>query len=281
MGTPRIAGAITPLVTPFRSDGVVDEAAFRCLVAWQIGEGIQGLAIGAAEGEGWSLTDRERVALVAWAREECGDSVPVIGAVLANGTAEARRLASLLRDAGADAALLASPCYNRPTMDGVVAHVAQVAAVGLPIIIANAPGRSAIDLMPGTIARIAMIRGVVGVVDASRDLARPLATLARTPPEFIQLCGADELMTTFNLNGGAGAVSTVANLLPKNCVWLQQACQAHDWLAAQRIQHDVGEMACALPAFGLAAALKARLHQAGRLQSPAVRPPEVALLLQT
>ncbi len=280
MGVPRIAGAITPLVTPFLSDGVVDEASFHHLVVWQVREGIQGLAIGAAEGEGWSLTDHERVALVALAKKECGDSVQVIGAVLANGTAEARRQAVLLRDAGADAALLASPCYNKPTMDGVVAHVAQVAAVGPPLIIANAPGRSAIDLLPTTIARIAAIPGVVGVLDTSRDLARPLATLTSTPPRFIQLCGADELMTTFNLNGGTGAVATVANLVPKTCVWLQQACQAHDWLAAQRLQHELTETVGALPVFGLAAAIKARLHQTGRLQSPAVRLPEVPALLQ-
>ncbi len=140
---------------------------------------------------------------------------------------------------------------NRPTMDGVVAHVAQVAAVACrsPSLMLRSFGHRS-DAR-GTIARIATIRGVVGVVDATRTDRAPFGDAGENAPEFIQLCGADELMTTFNLNGGAGAVSTVANLLPKNCVWLQQACQAHDWLAAQRIQHDLGEMACALPAFGL------------------------------
>jgi 4-hydroxy-tetrahydrodipicolinate synthase len=275
----RIRGVITPIVTPFCADGTVDETAFRRLVAWQVEEGADGLVVGAAEGEGWSLTDHERVALLTSAIRECGDRVRVIGALLSNGTAEARRQAALLRDAGADAALLASPCYNKPTMDGVVAHVAQVAAVGLPLVIANAPGRSAIDLLPATIARIATIPGVVGVLDNSRDLARPLATLTSTPPSFIQLCGADELMTTFNLNGGMGAVATVANIVPKTCVWLQQACQAHDWLAAQRLQHELTGTVGMLPTFGLAAALKARLLQGGRLQTPAVRLPEVAPLL--
>jgi 4-hydroxy-tetrahydrodipicolinate synthase len=279
MGMPRFTGAITPIVTPFQTDGSVDEAAFRRLVAWQVAEGINGLVIGAAEGEGWSLTDQERVALVQSAKRECGDKVRVIGAVLANGTAEARRLTTLLRDAGAEAALLASPCYNRPTMDGVVAHVDQVAAIGLPLIVANAPARSAIDLRPATITRLATIPAVIGVLDASRDLARPLETLTRTPPAFIQLCGAEDLMTTFNLNGGSGAIVAVANLFPKTCVWLQQACQAHDWLAAQRLQQDLTETMGALATFGVAATLKARLHQAGRLPSAAVRLPEVAHLL--
>jgi 4-hydroxy-tetrahydrodipicolinate synthase len=220
----RIGGAITALVTPF-SDGRVDHRRLSEFVEWQIGEGINGLAPACVAGEAPTLSEDERLGVIRCCVEAAAGRVPVLAGLCANSTETAVVLARATRAAGADAILLGTPFYNRPGQKGLRLHVETVARkVDVPIIICNDPARAAIDLTAETLDHLAALQPVVGICDASGDLARPMALSARLGDRFIQLSGHDATAFGFNTMGGGGTVSVVANLVPRLWADMDEAC---------------------------------------------------------
>lgn len=209
-------GSFCALLTPFR-DGGLDERAFRDFVEWQITEGTQGLVPCGTTGESPTLTHDEHDRVVSLAVEQARGRVPVMAGTGSNSTAEAIRLTRHAREAGADAALLVMPYYNKPTQEGMYAHFEAVHdATDIPLYIYNIPGRSVVDMEVGTMARLAGLPRVAGVKDASNDPVRPLQLRgALNGRAFNQLSGEDASQLAFLANGGDGTISVTANVAPR------------------------------------------------------------------
>lgn len=224
-------GSLTALITPFR-DGKVDEKAFQALVEWQIEEGTDGLIPVGTTGESPTLSHAEHQRVVELCIEATAGRVPVIAGAGSNSTEECVRLTRHAKIAGADAALIVTPYYNKPSQDGLYAHFkAVVEAVDLPVIIYNIPPRSVIDMSVETMARLAKdFSGIVGVKDATADLTRPLATREAIGEGFCMLSGEDATVLSFMANGGDGCISVTSNVAPS------ALAQMHDAWAAGK--HD-------------------------------------------
>ncbi len=216
-------GSITALVTPFR-DGTVDEKAFQELVAWQVAEGSDGVVPCGTTGESPTLSHAEHHRVIELCVEGAGGRIPVIAGTGSNSTEEAIDLTRHAKAAGADAALVVAPYYNKPTQEGLFRHFeAIVRAVDIPVIVYNIPGRSVVDVSVETMARLAALPGIVGVKDATADLVRPLKTRLACGPDFCQLSGEDATATAFLAMGGVGCISVTANVAPKLCAEMQAA----------------------------------------------------------
>ena len=190
-----------------------------------------------AIGEGAALTSAERERLVRICVEVSAGRAPVVAATGASGTERTIALTRAARQAGAEAALVVVPFYNKPTQHGVLAHVDAVArAADLPILVHNDPARCAIDLTAETVAALASLPGVIGIVDASVDPARAEATACIAGERFLQLAGSDANAMLLNLAGGRGCVSALANVAPRLCADLQAACAANEWPRAREVQ---------------------------------------------
>jgi len=208
-------GSLTALITPFRN-GKVDEKAFQGLVEWQIDEGTDGLIPVGTTGESPTLSHGEHERVVELCIEASAGRVPVIAGAGSNSTEECVRLTRHAKTAGADAALIVTPYYNKPSQDGLYAHYKSVAeAVDIPIIIYNIPPRSVIDMSVETMARLAgEFPNIVGVKDATADLTRPLATRQAIGDDFCMLSGEDATVLSFMVNGGDGCISVTSNVAP-------------------------------------------------------------------
>ena len=228
-------GSMTALVTPFKS-GEVDFDALDALVDWQIDEGAQGLVPVGTTGESPTLTHAEHDAVVARVAQRAAGRATVIAGAGSNNTAEARRLVEHAQAAGADAALVVTPYYNKPTQAGLVAHYTALAEVGLPIVIYNIPSRSVIDMTPATMGALAELPEIVGVKDATGDLARVSAQRIACGPDFVQLSGEDATAHGFNAQGGVGCISVTANVAPGMLRRMHDACAANDFAEALAIQ---------------------------------------------
>lgn len=224
-------GSMTALITPMHEDGSVDEAGFAKFVQWQIDEGTDGVIPVGTTGESPTLSHDEHRRVIDIAIEVAGGKVPVIAGTGSNNTREAISLTRHAKEAGADAALIVTPYYNKPTQDGLYAHYAAIAsAVDIPILIYNIPGRSVIDMSVATMARLAQdFDSIVGVKDASNDLARPLQTRVTLGADFCQLSGEDATIAAFLAQGGHGCISVSANVAPKLCAQLHDSWQQKDW----------------------------------------------------
>ena len=221
-------GSITALVTPFR-DGRLDEKAFKALVEWQIEQGTSGLVPCGTTGESPTLSHDEHDRVVELCVEVARGRVPVIAGTGSNSTQEAIRLTQHAKEAGADAALLVSPYYNKPTQEGLFRHFEAIAkAVDIPIFLYNIPGRSVVDISVETTQRLSKIPNIIGVKDATCDLARPLRTRVACGPDFIQLSGEDATITAFLAQGGMGCISVTSNIAPALCAQLHKAWQTGD-----------------------------------------------------
>jgi 4-hydroxy-tetrahydrodipicolinate synthase len=221
-------GSITALITPFKA-GAVDERAFQSLVDWQIGQGTHGLVPCGTTGESPTLSHEEHNRVVTLCVEAANRRVPVIAGTGSNSTDEAIMLTRHAKEVGADAALVVTPYYNKPTQEGMYRHFKAIHdAVDLPIVIYNIPGRSVIDMSIATMARLAELPNVVGVKDATSDLARPLRTRLAIGRDFCQLSGEDATVVPFLAQGGVGCISVTANIAPKPCAELHDAWQAGD-----------------------------------------------------
>ncbi|QJE72583.1 4-hydroxy-tetrahydrodipicolinate synthase [Aerophototrophica crusticola] len=232
-------GSIVALITPFR-DGKVDERAFQDFVDWQIKEGTHGVVPVGTTGESPTLSHEEHRIVVALTVEVAKGKIPVIAGTGSNSTEEAIALTKYAKQVGADAALVVTPYYNKPTQEGLYQHYKAIHdAVDLPIVIYNIPGRSVIDMTVATMARLAKLPNIVGVKDATGDLVRPLRTRVEIGPDFCQLSGEDATATAFNAQGGVGCISVTANVAPRLCAQMQDAWARGDMAEMARIRDQL------------------------------------------
>ena len=221
-------GSITALITPFSPDGV-DEQAFQSFVEWQIAQGSHGMVPCGTTGESPTLSHAEHMRVVELCVEVAKGKVPVIAGTGSNATEEAVLLTQHAAKAGADAALIVVPYYNKPTQDGLYAHYKAIHdSVDLPLIIYNIPGRSGVDMSVETMARLGALPNIVGVKDATNDLGRPARTREVLGPDFVMLSGEDLTVPALLAQGGHGAISVTSNVAPAICARLHDAWQQGD-----------------------------------------------------
>lgn len=225
-----LRGSLTALVTPFCADGRFDEKAFRSFVEWQIAEGTQGLVPVGTTGESPTLSHDEHRAVVKTCIDAAKGRVPVVAGAGSNNTVEAVSLVKFAEEAGADAVLVVTPYYNRPTQRGLYEHFAAVArATSLPVIIYNIPPRSVIDMTPETMGRLAHdFKNIAGVKDATGKIERVSEQRITCGSDFIQLSGEDASALGFNAHGGVGAISVTSNVAPRLCAEFQAATMSGD-----------------------------------------------------
>jgi 4-hydroxy-tetrahydrodipicolinate synthase len=232
----RLRGSITALVTPFRN-GLLDEEAFRGHVNWQIENGTKGLVPVGTTGESPTLSHKEHERVVEVCVEETKGRVPVVAGAGSNSTAEAIAFAKHAEKVGADALLVVTPYYNKPTQEGLYRHYKAINdATGLPIIIYNIPGRSVVDMSVDTMARLYELKNIVGVKDATANVARVSLQRQAMGPDFIQLSGEDATALGFMAHGGHGCISVTSNVAPAQCGEMQEACLAGDYGTALKVQ---------------------------------------------
>ncbi|RFC69147.1 MULTISPECIES: 4-hydroxy-tetrahydrodipicolinate synthase [Mesorhizobium] len=231
-------GSFTALVTPFDKSGALDLKAFREFVEWQISEGTVGLVPVGTTGESPTLTHEEHRLVVKTCVEVAKGRAPVIAGAGSNNTAEAVGLAKFAEEVGADAALVVTPYYNKPTQRGLYEHFAAVAkSTRLPIIIYNIPPRSVIDMTPETMGRLAHdFKNIVGVKDATGKVERVSEQRMTCGADFIQLSGEDASALGFNAHGGVGCISVTSNVAPRLCTEFQEATLSGDGKKAIELQ---------------------------------------------
>jgi 4-hydroxy-tetrahydrodipicolinate synthase len=268
-------GSITALVTPFK-DGALDEPAFRTHVAWQIDNGTHGLVPVGTTGESPTLSHAEHKKVVEWCISEARGRVPVIAGAGSNNTAEAIELAVHAEKAGADAVLIVTPYYNKPTQEGMYRHFKAVNdAIGIPIIIYNIPPRSVIDMSVDTMKRLYELKNIAGVKDATGNVVRASLQRQAMGPDFVQLSGEDASAIGFNAHGGHGCISVTSNVAPKQCAEFQEAMLAGDYAKAITYQDRLMPLHTALFIETNPAGPKYALSALGRM-SDEVRLPMVA-----
>ena len=229
-------GSFTALVTPFKN-GSVDEKAFRDIVDWQISEGTNGLVPVGTTGESPTLSHDEHKQVVEWCIDQADGRVPVIAGSGSNSTAEAIELSRHAEEAGADAVLIVTPYYNKPTQEGLYQHYKAINdAIGIPIIIYNIPGRSIVDMSVETMARLYELKNIAGVKDATANMARVSQQRAAMGPDFNQLSGEDITALGFMVHGGHGCISVTSNVAPRLCAEFQAACLKGNFAAALKLQ---------------------------------------------
>lgn len=265
-------GSIPALVTPFTADGAVDWAAFEAFVEWQVVSGSAALVPCGTTGESATLTIVEHNDVVTACVAAAG-AVPVIAGCGSNDTMCALAHMRHAEQAGAAAALVVVPYYNKPSQDGLIAHFTHLAThCDLPIIIYNIPGRSVADMSVATMARLAELPTIVGVKDATGNLGRVSAQRAACGTGFCQLSGNDDMALGFAAMGGAGCISVTANVAPALCAEFQAACARGDYAAALALQDRLYPLHDALFADASPGPTKYALHRLGRM-GPATRLP--------
>jgi 4-hydroxy-tetrahydrodipicolinate synthase len=223
------AGSLVALITPFKN-GSVDEKGFEKFVGWQIKEGTDGLVPCGTTGESptLSMDEHKRVIDICIATAK-GTGVPVIAGTGSNSTAEAIELTQHAKKAGADAAMLVVPYYNKPTQEGLFQHFKAVAeAVDIPILLYNVPPRTGGDMQVETVVRLSQVKNIIGIKDASYDMARPTLTRLRARKGFCQLSGEDASAVGFLAQGGDGCISVTANVAPRLCADMHDAWKARN-----------------------------------------------------
>lgn len=240
------SGSIPALVTLFR-DGSIDEAGYRAFVDWQVREGSHALVPCGTTGESATLDHDEHYRVIDLCIAAADGRVPVIAGCGSNDTATARRHMAHAKAAGAAAALVVVPYYNRPNQDGLYAHFAALAeASDLPIILYNVPGRTVADMTVETMARLAEIPTIIGIKDATGNVARVSAQRLACGADFVQLSGNDDMALGFMAMGGVGCISVTANVAPRLCAEFQNACLRGDWAEALRLQDRLYPLHAAL-----------------------------------
>lgn len=228
-------GSITALVTPFKN-GAVDETGVAELAERQIAAGTHGLVPCGTTGESATLTFEEHMRVVEIVIATARGRVPVIAGTGSNNTAVAIQNQARARELGADAGLVAAPYYNKPNAEGLYRHFEAINnAVDLPIVVYNVPGRTVVDILADTVARIASLEHVVGIKDATGDMARVAQHRRLIGTDFVQLSGDDPTALGFNATGGVGAISVTSNVAPELCARFQEATLAGDWDTARAL----------------------------------------------
>lgn len=240
-------GSMTALITPFDSNNEVDWSAFDKLVEWQIASGTDAVIPCGTTGESPTLTHDEHKKIVKRCVDIVAGRIPVIAGTGSNNTAEALELTQEAKDDGADAALVVSPYYNKPTQDGLYAHYKTINdQIDIPVIVYNIPGRSIVDISNETMARLAELPNIVGVKDATADLARPLELRHLVGDDFCQLSGEDATATAFLAQGGHGCISVTSNVAPALCAQMHDAWQACDITAMEKARDALAPLHKAL-----------------------------------
>src|SRR5215204_4137411 len=230
-------GSFTALVTPFKN-GSLDEQAYRELVEWQIAEGTKGLVPVGTTGESPTLNHDEHNRVVEWCVDQAQKRVPVIAGAGSNSTAEAIELSRHAEMAGADAVLIVTPYYNKPTQEGMYQHFKAINdAIGIPIIIYNIPGRSVIDMSVETMTRLFELKNIAGVKDATASMVRVSQQRAAMGEDFNQLSGEDATILGYMAHGGHGCISVTSNVAPRLCCEFHLAWQKGDVATALKL-HD-------------------------------------------
>ena len=226
-----IKGSLPALVTPFKN-GQVDLDTLKKLVEWHIEQGSHGLVPVGTTGESPTLSHEEHDLVVETVVKVAAGRIPVVAGAGSNNTIETVRLVEAAKAAGADAALVVTPYYNKPTQAGLIAHYTAAAKCGLPIVIYNIPGRSVVDMTPATMGELAKLPEIIAVKDATGDLSRVPKTRITCGTDFIQLSGEDATALGFNAHGGVGCISVTANIAPRLCSEFQEATLAGDYTKA-------------------------------------------------
>ena len=231
-----LKGSMPALVTPFKN-GAVDVDTLKSLVNWHIEQGSHGLVPVGTTGESPTLTHEEHEMVVSEVVKAAAGRVPVIAGAGSNNTAESLRFMAHAKEVGATAALVVTPYYNKPTQAGLIAHFKTLHdACELPIVIYNIPGRSVVDMTSQTMGELAKLPRIIGVKDATGDLARVCEQRITCGADFLQISGEDATAHGFNAQGGIGCISVTANAAPKLCAELQNACLAGDYATALDLQ---------------------------------------------
>jgi len=239
-------GSFTALVTPFKN-GSVDEKALRDLIDWQIAEGTNGLVPVGTTGESPTLSHQEHSEVVEWCVEQARGRVPVVAGAGSNSTKEAVAFAQHAEHAGADAVLVVTPYYNKPTQEGLYQHFKAINdAIGIPIIIYNIPSRSVIDMSVDTMKRLFELGNIAGVKDATANVARVSQQRAALGDGFNQLSGEDATALGFMAHGGHGCISVTSNVAPRLCAEFQACCGKGDYASALKLQDKLMPLHTAL-----------------------------------
>jgi 4-hydroxy-tetrahydrodipicolinate synthase len=238
----RFRGSFTALVTPFKN-GAVDEKAFRDLVEWQISEGTHGLVPVGTTGESPTLSHDEHKQVVEWCVDQAKGRVPVVAGAGSNSTAEAIDFSKHAEKAGADAVLIVTPYYNKPTQEGLYQHYKAINdAISIPIIIFNIPGRSIVDMSVDTMKRLYELKNIAGVKDATANMARVSQQRAAMGEDFNQMSGEDITALGFMAHGGHGCISVTSNVAPRLCSEFQNACLKGDYATALKLQDKLAPL---------------------------------------
>jgi len=233
---PLFKGVFPALVTPF-VDGKVDEAAFVRLVERQIAAGVHGLVPVGTTGETATLSHNEHRRVIDLCVKAAGGRVPIIAGAGSNSTAEAVELVAHAKSAGAQAALVVTPYYNRPSQEGLYQHFRAINdAVDLPVLVYNVPSRTSVDIANETLARLAVLPNIVGIKDATGDLVRASVQRVACGPDWVMLSGDDPTALGYMAHGGHGCISVTANVAPGPCAKFFDAAMAGDWAAALALQ---------------------------------------------
>jgi len=233
-----IKGSLVAIVSPMRDDGSLDYDAYRRLIEWHIAEGTNGIVAVGTTGESPTVDHEEHCELIRVAVETVRGRVPVIAGTGGNSTTEAIELTAYAKGVGADATLQVVPYYNKPTQEGLYQHFRKVAeSVDLPVILYNVPGRTVADLSTETTLRLTQVPGVVGLKDATGDLARASDLLKRAPKPFAVYSGNDDTALALMLLGGHGVISVTANLAPRLMAELCKAALAGDLSGARALNN--------------------------------------------
>ncbi|QYX56170.1 4-hydroxy-tetrahydrodipicolinate synthase [Roseovarius sp. SCSIO 43702] len=231
-----LKGSMPALVTPFK-DGSPDIETLKHLVEWHIEQGSHGLVPVGTTGESPTLSHEEHEQVVEVVVRAVAGRIPVIAGAGSNNTAESLRFVQHAEKVGADAALVVTPYYNKPTQAGLIAHFKTLHdATNLPIVIYNIPGRSVVDMSPATMGELARLPRIIGVKDATGDLARVCAQRITCGKDFLQISGEDATAHGFNAQGGVGCISVTANAAPKLCAEMQEATLRGDYAQALELQ---------------------------------------------
>ena len=260
-------GAFTAIVTPF-SGGQIDTQALRNHVDFQIEKGINGLVPCGTTGEASTLSHNEHIEVVRITVEHAAGRVPVIAGSGSNSTTEALELTRRVKEVGADAALMITPYYNKPTQEGLYQHFSTIAKeVDIPIMLYNVPGRTGINMLPETVARLAKIPNIVGLKDATADLKQASYTHQLTPDDFVILSGEDALVYPLMAVGGSGVICVTSNILPGEMAQLCQRFFDGDITGAAELHHRLLPMCDALFVETNPIPVKAALAMMGRIKN--------------
>ncbi len=260
-------GAFTALVTPF-SGGRIDTQALRNHVNFQIEKGIDGLVPCGTTGEASTLSHEEHIEVVRITVEHAAGRVPVIAGSGSNSTAEALELTGRVKEVGADACLMITPYYNKPTQEGLYQHFSTVAEkVDIPMVLYNVPGRTGVNMLPETVARLATIPNVVGLKDATADLKQASYTRQLVPDDFIILSGEDTMVYPLMAVGGSGVISVTSNILPGEMAQLCRRFLDGDMAGAAELHHKLLSICDAMFVETNPIPVKAALAMMGRIKN--------------